>query len=37
MINSGITDVWNGNRTAQDYVTSILPQVQKLFDDNRPR
>lgn len=37
LIDSGITDVWNGNRTAQDYISSILPQVQKLFDDNRPR
>ena len=37
LINSGITDVWNGNRTAKDYITSILPQVQKLFDENKPR
>jgi multiple sugar transport system substrate-binding protein len=37
LINSGITDVWNGDRTAKDYMASILPQVQKLFDENRPR
>jgi multiple sugar transport system substrate-binding protein len=37
LINSGISDVWNGDRTAKDYVASILPPVQKLFDENRPR
>ena len=37
LINSGINDVWNGTVTAKDYMTGILPQVQKLFDENRPK
>jgi multiple sugar transport system substrate-binding protein len=37
LINSGIDDVWNGKATAKDYITGILPNVQKLFDENRPQ
>jgi multiple sugar transport system substrate-binding protein len=37
MINSGIDAVWNGKQTAKDYITGILPKVQKLFDENRPK
>ncbi|MFI5368607.1 MAG: hypothetical protein ACHQ1F_06305, partial [Spirochaetia bacterium] len=37
LINSGINDVWNGNVTAKAYISGILPQVQKLFDENRPK
>jgi multiple sugar transport system substrate-binding protein len=37
LINSGINDVWNGTVTAKDYMNGILPQVQKLFDENRPK
>jgi len=37
MINSGIDAVWNGKQTAKAYITSILPKVQKLFDENRPK
>ena len=37
LINSGINDVWNGTTTAKDYINGILPQVQALFDQNKPR
>ena len=37
LINSGINDVWNGTTTAKDYIDGILPQVQALFDQNKPR
>jgi multiple sugar transport system substrate-binding protein len=37
LINSGIEAVWNGKVTAKDYISRILPQVQKLFDENKPR
>jgi len=37
LINSGIDAVWNGKTTAKDYLASILPKVQKMFDDNRPK
>lgn len=37
MIDSGMASVWNGKQTARQYITSILPQVQKLFDENKPR
>lgn len=37
MINSGIEAVWNGKLTAKAYITKILPQVKKLFDQNRPK
>jgi len=37
MINSGIDAVWNGKTTAKAYLASILPKVQKLFDENRPK
>jgi len=37
LINSEIDDVWNGKVTAKQYITSILPKVKKLFDENRPK
>jgi multiple sugar transport system substrate-binding protein len=37
LIDSGMDAVWNGKKTAKDYIGGILPQVQKLFDDNRPK
>ncbi len=37
LINSGIDAVWNGKTTAKDYLASILPKVQKMFDENRPK
>ncbi|HEX3047911.1 MAG TPA: sugar ABC transporter substrate-binding protein [Bacillota bacterium] len=37
LINSGMEDVWNGKLTAKAYIDKILPKVQKLFDQNKPR
>lgn len=37
LINSGINDVWNGKLTAKQYITKILPQVEKLFNEHRPK
>ncbi|HUI72885.1 MAG TPA: sugar ABC transporter substrate-binding protein [Spirochaetia bacterium] len=37
LIDSGINAVWNGTQTAKQYIDSIMPQVQKLFDENKPR
>jgi len=37
LIDSGMAAVWNGTQTASQYISSILPQAQKLFDENRPR
>jgi len=37
LINSGIDQVWNGKLTAKEYITSIMPQVQKLFDEKKPQ
>lgn len=37
LINSGIDSVWNGKTTAKAYLASVLPKVQKLFDENRPK
>ncbi len=37
LIDSGMDAVWNGKKTAKDYIGGILPQVQKLFDENRPK
>jgi multiple sugar transport system substrate-binding protein len=37
LINSGIDAVWNGKTTAKDYLASILPKAQKMFEDNRPK
>ncbi|HBR35320.1 MAG TPA: sugar ABC transporter substrate-binding protein [Firmicutes bacterium] len=36
MINSGIDAVWNGKQTAKQYINSILPRVEKLFNENKP-
>jgi multiple sugar transport system substrate-binding protein len=37
LIDSGMDAVWNGKKTAKDYIGGIMPQVQKLFDENRPK
>jgi multiple sugar transport system substrate-binding protein len=37
LIDSGMASVWNGKQNAKDYINGILPQVQKLFDENRPK
>jgi multiple sugar transport system substrate-binding protein len=37
LIDSGMASVWNGKQTAQEYITGILPQCQKVFDENKPR
>jgi multiple sugar transport system substrate-binding protein len=37
LINSGIDAVWNGKTTAKEYLASILPKVQKMFDENKPK
>ena len=37
LIDSGMDAVWNGKKTAKDYIGAILPQVQKIFDENRPK
>lgn len=37
LINSGIDAVWDGKTTAKAYLAGILPKVQKLFDENRPK
>ncbi|HVO38449.1 MAG TPA: sugar ABC transporter substrate-binding protein [Spirochaetia bacterium] len=37
LVDSGMASVWNGKQTAKQYIDSIMPQVQKLFDENKPR
>jgi len=37
LVDSGMAGVWNGKQTAKQYIDSIMPQVQKLFDENKPR
>ena len=37
MIDAGMDNVWNGKMTAKQYITKILPQVQKFFNENRPK
>jgi multiple sugar transport system substrate-binding protein len=37
LIDSGMASVWNGKQTAKDYIAGILPQAQKLFDENKPK
>jgi multiple sugar transport system substrate-binding protein len=37
LIDSGMASVWNGKQTARAYIAGILPQAQKLFDENKPR
>jgi len=34
ILESGIENVWNGKRTAASYITEILPQLQKYFDEH---
>ena len=36
LINSGIDAVWNGRLTAEEYIKRILPQVEKVFNENKP-
>ncbi len=35
ILESGIDNVWNGKQTAKDYITGIMPQLQKFFDEHR--
>jgi multiple sugar transport system substrate-binding protein len=37
LIDSGMAGVWNGKQTARQYIDGILPNVQSLFDENKPR
>lgn len=37
LINSGIDAVWNGKQTAKQYITKILPKVEKVFNENKPK
>lgn len=37
LINSGIDAVWNGKKTAREYINSILPKVRKLFNKYKPQ
>jgi multiple sugar transport system substrate-binding protein len=35
ILDSGIDSVWNGKTTAKAYITSIMPRLQKYFDDHK--
>ncbi len=37
ILESGIDNVWNGNQTAKDYITKIMPQLQQFFDDHKAK
>jgi multiple sugar transport system substrate-binding protein len=37
ILQSGIDNVWNGKQTAKDYITRILPQLQKFFDSHKAK
>ncbi len=37
LIDSGMDQVWNGKLTAKQYITTMLPKVKKLFEENRPK
>ncbi len=37
ILESGIDNVWNGKTSAKDYITSILPQLQKYFDEHKAK
>ena len=37
ILSSGIDNVWSGKTTAQAYITSILPKLQKYFDDHKAK
>jgi len=35
ILSSGIESVWNGKMTAKAYIDSIMPQLQKYFDEHK--
>jgi multiple sugar transport system substrate-binding protein len=35
ILESGIDSVWNGKTTAKDYINSIMPRLQKYFDEHK--
>ena len=35
ILSSGIDAVWNGKTSAKDYITSIMPKLQKYFDEHK--
>ncbi|HVP19243.1 MAG TPA: extracellular solute-binding protein, partial [Spirochaetia bacterium] len=35
ILSSGIEAVWNGKTTAKSYITSIMPKLQKYFDEHK--
>ncbi len=37
VLESGIDNVWNGKTTAKDYITQIMPQLQKYFDAHKAK
>jgi multiple sugar transport system substrate-binding protein len=37
ILESGIDGVWNGKTSAKDYISSILPQLQKYFDEHKAK
>jgi multiple sugar transport system substrate-binding protein len=37
ILSSGIEAVWNGKTTAKAYITSIMPQLQKYFDEHKAK
>ena len=37
ILSSGIEAVWNGKTTAKDYITSIMPKLQKYFDEHKAK
>jgi multiple sugar transport system substrate-binding protein len=37
ILSSGIDNVWSGKTTAKAYITSILPKLQKYFDDHKAK
>lgn len=37
ILSSGIDAVWNGKTTAKDYIASIMPKLQKYFDDHKAK
>ncbi|MDP3178430.1 MAG: hypothetical protein Q8M76_11040, partial [Spirochaetaceae bacterium] len=37
ILESGIDAVWNGKTTAKAYITSIMPKLQKYFDEHKAK
>mgnify|MGYP001164405822 CR=1 FL=1 len=37
ILESGIENVWNGNVTAEAYITSIMPKLREFFEQHRNR